>query len=129
MIVIAKYSRLEDAQKDAARISKRGIEVVIGDSGIAPVFGGGAPAYELQVYEEDMPKLEEIQEELQNEIESERPHACPSCGSKNYEENNAGDSLISGLLSIFSAKQRVREDEQRFKCLDCGVKFRVRVPD
>ncbi|MFD2157796.1 hypothetical protein ACFSW8_02665 [Rubritalea tangerina] len=127
MITIAKYSTLADAQKDADRLSRRDIEVHISESGLGGVIGGGVPSFELQVYEEDLEKLEVLQDEIQQEIEDDRPYACPNCNSKNYIENTQTRGFLASLFSMGSARGDLRAGVLRFKCLDCEAAFKITI--
>ncbi len=128
MIVASRYSRIEDAQKDAARLAKRGIRTkIVHGGGGAPIAGTG-PTLELHVDARDMEKMEGMQAEIEDEIASERPYECPKCGSKNYAPWQSKGAGILGALSVLMRRRpRQMDDYLNYRCGDCGCYFRVKV--
>ena len=128
MVVVSHYTRIEDAQKDAARLSKRGIRTAIVHGGGGGLIAGTGPSLELQVDTRDVEKMGELEDEIEDEISSERPHQCPKCGSKNYEPHLPVAEGIFGALSVLiRGKPKVIDDYLNYRCNDCHCYFRVRV--
>lgn len=129
MVVVSHYTRIEDAQKDAARLSKRGIRTaIVHAGGGGGLLAGTGPSLELQVDARDVEKMRELEDEIEDEIGSERPHQCPKCGSKNYEPHLPVAEGIFGALSVLlRGKPKVMDDYLNYRCNDCHCSFRVRV--
>ncbi len=72
MITIAKYTRLEDAQADAARLGKRDIAAAVVHGGDGYNIFVSHPVFELQVDPSDIQKFEELEQEILDEIKKER---------------------------------------------------------
>lgn len=129
MITLGRYSTLEEAQNDASRLAKRGIEAVIANSGGALVPGTG-PGYELQVHPDDLPKLEEHGEEIESEWIEDRQHQCPKCGGKNYRTVQTFDGLFHSLASaikMLGTGGGPSDDRIDFECQDCAEVFQIEV--
>lgn len=128
MVAISRYTRIEDAQKDAARLAKRGIRTAIVHSESGGLIAGTGPGLELQVDARDMEKMNDMQDEIEEEIASERPHACPKCGSKNYNSWQPAADGIFGMLAVLLGKSpKPIDDHNNYRCGDCGCYFKVRV--
>jgi len=129
MVTVSQYSRIEDAQKDAARLSKRGIRTaIVHAGGGGGLIAGTGPSLELQVDARDVEKMRELEDEIEDEINSERPHQCPKCGSKNYEPHLPVAEGIFGALSVLiRGKTKAMDDYLNYRCNDCHCYFRVRV--
>ena len=128
MVVVSQYTRIEDAQKDAARLSKRGIRTAIVHGGGGGLIAGTGPSLELQVDARDIEKMNGMEDEIEDEISSERPHECPKCGSKNYDPRlPASESIFGALTVLLRGRPKVLDDYLNYRCKDCGCYFRVRV--
>lgn len=128
MVVVSQYTRIEDAQKDAARLSKRGIRTAIIHGGGGGLIAGTGPSLELHVDARDVEKMNGMEDEIADEIASERPYECPKCSSKNYTPRQPASESIFGVLSVLMGKRpKVIDDYLHYRCGDCGCYFRVRV--
>ena len=129
MVVVSHYTRIEDAQKDAARLSKRGIRTaIVHAGGGGGLIAGTGTSLELQVDSRDIEKMRELEDEIEEEMTSERPHNCPKCDSKNYEPHLPVAEGIFGALSVFlRGKPKAMDDYLHYRCNDCHCYFRVRV--
>jgi len=128
MVTISHYTRIEDAQKDAARLAKRGIRTAIEHSTAGGLIAGTGPSLELRVDARDMEKVSGMQDEIADEIASERPHACPKCASKNYSPWQPASEGLLGMLSVLlGRKPKAIDYYLHYRCGDCGCYFKVRV--
>lgn len=123
MITVGTYSRLEDAQNDANKLGKRGIEVHIVDIMGSSIIPGTGPHIELQIPRSDIEKLKALSDEIHEQTVSEHSYQCPHCGSKNYAPYTSTVEFLSIIKSIF--RRRVSVDPNLYyQCLDCGGRFK-----
>ena len=124
MITLATYTILADAQKDANILSSHGIEVEISQREFTGVIGGNQPSFELQVYKEDIEKLENLQEDIMDKIYNENTYQCPSCGSLRYQIHRA---KLTNFLDVvtFIKEQLTLTGFNRYKCKDCDTLFKI----
>jgi hypothetical protein len=128
MVTISRYTRIEDAQKDAARLAKRGIRTAIVHGMSGGLIAGTGPTLELQVDARDMEKMSSMEDEIEDEIASERPHACPKCDGKNYAPWQPKAEGLLGMLAVLLGRSSKAIDSYlHYHCGDCGCYFKVRV--
>ena len=118
-----------EAQADAAKLAKRDIRVSLVHGGTGFTIAGVDSAIELQVDPRDMEKLQDLEEEVTEEIQSEAAYECPNCMSKNYTTRESIMDALVGMLRILVGIRPRVDEKLRLRCRDCNYDFEVRVSD
>jgi hypothetical protein len=126
-VALSQYSRLEDAQKDAARLAKRGIEVSIVHTGAGGIIAGTGTSVELRILADDLDKLSGFESEIAEEVVAERRYECPKCGSNDYEPWQPLEETLVGMLRVLLGRKPKGTDYLNLKCGNCACYFRIRI--
>jgi hypothetical protein len=91
---------------------ERGIRTAIVHGGGGGLIAGTGPSLELHVDARETEEMNAMEDEIADEISSERPYECPKCCSENYAPRQAAADGFVGFLSVLMGRNpRMVDDE------------------